>query len=426
LNRNPVALAREHLKLPRTRCPAVPVAAIGTKGVLVVGALAWLALALYWMYWGRHWDVDLQVYRAAGHALYSGSNPYSHVYTKYGLAFTYPPFALLALSPLSLGPLGFVSTIWLVLSCLALVAVICLGIRSVAAASAQRSILIAFACAPVAMLVLEPLRSNLDYGQINALLMMAVAMDLLSPGRRGKGILIGLAGAVKLTPLIFLMVFVVRRDWRSACRGVLTFLATSAATGAVLPSESRLYWTHLVFDPGRVGSIAYWANQSWFGMLHRPPIATGAHVTLLWPVVIALTCAAGTWLAWRLSDDARDLDALLVVAFVGLLVSPISWSHHWSWLALAPVVVVARWRTRRAEALGLIVLMSVAVAAPYGWNLRGWLGDVTSDSLALAAIVTLIVFLVSEAHIAVSGAALARRPRLASRGLPGSILRRIQ
>jgi alpha-1,2-mannosyltransferase len=48
---------------------------------------------------------------------------------------------------------------------------------------------------------MEPVRSTLGFGQINALVMVAVVLDALLPGRRRtKGLLIGLAAAVKRSP----------------------------------------------------------------------------------------------------------------------------------------------------------------------------------------------------------------------------------
>ena len=51
----------------------------------------------------------------------------------------------------------------------------------------------------------------------------------------------------------------------------------------------------------------------------------------VWLVAAAVVLAAA-FLAWRtLARDDR-LGTLVVVSFVGLMISPISWSHHWVWV----------------------------------------------------------------------------------------------
>ena len=63
----------------------------------------------------------------------------------------------------------------------------------------------------------------------------------------------------------------------------------------------------------------------------------------------------------------------MVVALTGLLISPISWSHHWIWLLLLPPLLV------RSDDTGVPVsvrnmlwaLVILAVAAPYWWLTTG-------------------------------------------------------
>ena len=52
-----------------------------------------------------------------------------------------------------------------------------------------------------AALLLEPVRSTLTYGQINALIMALVAFDCLTRAPRWpRGVLVGVAAALKLLP----------------------------------------------------------------------------------------------------------------------------------------------------------------------------------------------------------------------------------
>ena len=90
-----------------------------------------------------------------------------------------------------------------------------------------------------AALLLEPIRSTLTYGQINALLMALVAFDCLTRAPRWpRGIGVGIAAAVKLTPAVFLLFFLLRRDLRSAARAGLSFAACTGAGFALAPHDS--------------------------------------------------------------------------------------------------------------------------------------------------------------------------------------------
>lgn len=82
------------------------------KWLLTGGIVAWAFLAFYLLHWGEHWALDLRVYRSAGSNLFHGGAPYSSVFTASRLPFTYPPFAILVLSPLSVGSLGLIKAIW--------------------------------------------------------------------------------------------------------------------------------------------------------------------------------------------------------------------------------------------------------------------------------------------------------------------------
>jgi alpha-1,2-mannosyltransferase len=85
--------------------------------------------------------------------------------------------------------------------------------------------------------VIEPVRTTLALGQINIVLMALVAFDLLLPstwftvaGRTvgwPRGVLTGIAAAIKLTPLVFLLYFLARRDLRGAVSLAGSFLVTT-------------------------------------------------------------------------------------------------------------------------------------------------------------------------------------------------------
>ena len=223
-----------------------------------------------------------------------------------------------------------------------------------------------------AVVALEPVPKTMEYGQINAVLMALVALDLLAvPGRsRLRGALSGLAAAFKLTPAIAVLVLLARREWRAAATMTGTALAVTAACWAAWPAESTEFFTRAMWDPGRAGFADYSGNQNLKGAVARwlPEAAW----TPAWAVCV-LGAVVGAWLLLRRldrvragggvgaggsatsgtdgtgADDGLVLCLQVCVAMVaGLLVSPISWSHHWVWCAPAIIALAAagwRWRS---------------------------------------------------------------------------------
>jgi alpha-1,2-mannosyltransferase len=407
--------------------------------VATAAAVVWLASAGFIVHFGTHWHLDLRVYRSAGHALFHGGSPFTAFYTESHLPFTYPPFALLVLSPLSLGPLGLIEALWWLASSAALVFTLYRLMTAdrplpadthalptdsrpsttgtgevlrepdaVAAPSGPspglglakpRALAVAALLGALATLALEPVRSNFDYAQINVLLMLLVVVDLTNRQATRtwwRGCLIGVAGAIKLTPLLYLAAFAVRRDWRSLARGAGTFVAATAVSWLILPSDSRLYWFHQATDAQRTGPIAIVSNQSWNGLLRRPPFHWGDPTAVLWVILVIATVACGVFLAARLTAAHRTAETVMALGLTELLVSPVSWTHHWSWVAIAPIAAVSLWRVHRAVAWLLLVLVALAVTAPYLWLQHGPASYVAGNALVLMGAAVLVVWTASE------------------------------
>jgi alpha-1,2-mannosyltransferase len=371
---------------------------IPTPWIAGAAVVAWAASAAYMIHFGASWHLDLRVYRAAGRSLYHGGSPFTQDFTVSHLPFTYTPFALLVLSPLALGALGLVESVWWAISAACLVGAAGLMMSSAFAMPARRVWALSALLGGVATLALEPVRSNFDYGQINVVLMVAVVADLTTVRGRWRGVLVGLAAAVKLTPLLYLVAFAVDREWRSLLRGVATFAGVTAVSWAVLPGGSDRYWFHEFFDAKRTGPLQIVSNQSWNGMVHRAPFDGSHPGTAVWILLSLATLACGIVLTRWLVTGGRAGEGVMVLALTEVLVSPVSWTHHWSWLALAPIVAASVARVHRSVAVALVVLVALAVIAPYLWVTGGILGDVASDTLVLAAAGVLTLWLVVEAR----------------------------
>src|SRR4051812_3729370 len=74
----------------------------------------------------------------------------------------------------------------------------------------------------VVLLLSKPLQSNLRFGQVSVFLVLLVLVDLITlRGSRAQGVLTGLAGAIKLTPLLFAVFYWVAGKRRASVVAVL-------------------------------------------------------------------------------------------------------------------------------------------------------------------------------------------------------------
>jgi alpha-1,2-mannosyltransferase len=369
-----------------------------------VPALLYVALAIpiwigYCVYahLGSRFSLDLRVYRAATNAFLAGHNPFALHFTSYRLPFTYPPFALLPLSVVAHGNIQVIETLWWFANLCATVSVLYLGLSRTLKLPGLRALLVSLSVAPIVSLMFEPLRSNTNYGQINMFLLLLVMIDIISVHGKARGVGVGIAAALKLTPLVFLVYFLVSRDRRALLKGLVTFVICGLIGLAFLPRASANYWSTQIFEPGRTGSVSSARNQSLNGLLHRFPFSS--HGTIAgWIVISLISLACGTYLARRLILQGRTIDAVVALGLTSELVSPISWSHHFVWVALVPLVLAKIFRDQPTVAAVLVLLMAVAAVGPYAWLTHGWDYRIFSDSLGLVTFLGLITWSISEFH----------------------------
>ena len=204
-----------------------------------------------------------------------------------------------------------------------------------------------------AVLLLDPMYQTLFLGQINLILLALILTDVwrVSQGR-DAGIGVGIAAAIKLTPAIFIVFFLLARRTKAAFIAGGAFILCGLIGFGVAPRASKLYWRHLFFDTRRVGA-PYISNQSPYGTAIR--IAEGQGHIGAWWIVIPITFAViGLTAATILARRQDWLGATAITGTTGLLVSPISWAHHWVWI-LPALVLLVRYGHRITAAIGYLL-----------------------------------------------------------------------
>lgn len=270
--------------------------------------------------------VDLLVYRAEGRAVVEGSDLYGFTVTEWKLPATYPPFAALLFVPVAVPPLPVAQALFAVGNVALLALLVHLSLRL----AGRRTNPVVPVAATALGVWLEPVFQTLLFGQINLALACLVLWDLTRPdGARGKGLAIGVAAGIKLTPAIFAVHLLLTGRIRAGLTALAGFAGTVALGAVALPGASADFWTRRMFETGRVGKAWIVDNQSLQGLVAR--VLHTPEPGLWWAVPAAAAGLLGLWLARRAHLSGREAWGVLAVAGTALLVSPISWSHHWVW-----------------------------------------------------------------------------------------------
>ena len=330
----------------------------GTR-LVWAGVFALAAAVVSWLVFnavnGGLNEVDLTVYRDGGLIVrhvqpYYDPRAYAPLYdwggySSLALKFTYTPFAAVAFAAVSLLPWAVTSALSVVVNMAALAAAFWFTFGGLSYTD-RRVRLGATLLAAAGTLWLQPVIRTIYLGQINLILMAAIMWDLCQPdltrsGRRRwwKGAVTGVAAGIKLVPLIFVPYLLITRRFREAAATVGGFAATVAAGFAVLPHDSSQWWLHGLFwsDGNRTGFMGWAGNQSLRAVITRfaGSVAAGQDP---WIAAAVVAVAVGMTAAYLLNRAGYPVPALLATALTGLLVSPVSWDHHWVWIALAVAV----------------------------------------------------------------------------------------
>ena len=347
----------------------------GGRALLITGAaVAAVAAVAYLVAVATHpmavmlKGFDLQVYLDGGQqALHHSGNLYHWYYENHpGIQFTYTPFAALLFAVGSVLPFHALVALVAAVSAVALTATIWIAFRELGWQPMAR----AGATLLLTGLVFwtEPVQRALFLGQVELVLMALVVWDLCQPDRRWwKGAATGLAAAIKLVPLLFIVYLVLTRRFRQAAVAVAVFAGTVIIGFAVLPGPSKYWWIDgNFFQAGRTGFVGDQQNQSLRGMLTRLVGSVNGSFAL-WLAVAIVVGLLGLAAAVVLYNSGRSFAGLMACALTALLISPISWDHHWVWIAPGLAVIIdAAVRARTTVARIAWWALAAAVLAAYG------------------------------------------------------------
>jgi len=325
--------------------------------------------------------LDLKIYVNSAHSWLDGNSLYDYRDNVFNLGATYPPIGPLLFVPFT--PLTAdgreVLVTLLSLCALGSACWFTTGLAGIERHDRVTKALWFFALPVVSI----PVWLTLRQGQINIFLWVLILFDLnqLRKQNRYAGIGVGLATAIKLIPGLFLVWFALAKKWRAAFIAVATFGVATAIGWILAPSDSHLYWTDLLWQSDRVGSIDDARNNSVYGLVARSLSGNG---TWLWALcVLAIIIVAG----FRSLRAAKVNDLLAVAAIVGAAasaISPISWTHHLGFLLLALLCCWQSSTMRWHKVLCLIAYIALVGPSSHG-------DEIIWSSLRAIALVAAVV-----------------------------------
>ncbi|WP_307848648.1 glycosyltransferase 87 family protein [Microbispora oryzae] len=350
--------------------------------------------------------VDLDVYRTGGWALLTGLPVYGVITpAPQLLPFTYPPVAAMLAVPLA--EMSWPAAQWVWTAGIVAALVVTGGcafrplLRSLPGrwAAPPALALLTAACA-----YLMPIRDQVRFGQVDLFLLLLCLLDcVVRRPRWPRGMLIGIATAVKLTPGVFLIYLAItgfpRRGGDGESRRAFFLGALTAALLTVLPflvifDDARDYWFGALLDSERLGANAATTNQSLRGMLLRLYLP-GPFTAVIWLAAVAVI----GWYGFRAARRAhRSGDTMTAVALTGLmavLLSPVAWIHHIAWVVIVVAALAGTGRDRVRSLVAAGVWLFYVLPVPW-WGvsikaleipvLSPVVGKIVQDGFGLGAV----------------------------------------
>ena len=326
-----------------------------TPNTTVAGKIALAALALTVVGWLIYIEftggLDFNVYRLGAMTIFDNEGMHKDLYARdlldYGalkLPFTYPPFAALLFVPFAFLPFGVGVGIMYTIS----IGVAWWMATLIYDYATSRGYRIPFqdklgrygtiAVLTFIIILSGPWRRGLALVQVNPIILILVLADFLRPATRiPRGALIGIAGGIKLTPLAFGLILLMRKDWRGVASVAGGFVGTIALGFLAVPGEAAYYWGVAVRNTSRIGVTAFYDNVSLTGIFAHQGVPEPIATVLV--VALSLFLLVATAALMRLFIRANMVFSQVALnAFLMLQISPISWSHHNTWY---PVLLVA-------------------------------------------------------------------------------------
>ena len=302
----------------------------------------------------------------------SASSPWSAAAVRYQVPFAapyiYPPLLAVLMMPMVHLPFATALATWNILTILLAAASLFLTLDAGRVRLNPRLALIL----GVGLFSYYPLIDNLFFGQIGGviLFLLAAGVWLLTRGRITLSALsFALATAIKLTPILAVPVLIFHRKWRwLAAYAAWMFALLLLSLGQAGWPAHQQFWHKAL--PSIASGTPVCQNLSLIAFIQElflghvplgatPPATLPPHaaaVSRLVGLLIYLFILGRLYLRRHEAELSRDL---VLIALLGIVISPIAWTHYYT-IALLPFLYL--WCRDQARTNRTLLLLFLAIA----------------------------------------------------------------
>jgi len=318
--------------------------------------------------------------------------------------YTYPPLFAQILLPLCLLQYQTFTAIWMILNIIAGFACIFLTFKLILREKQNNYLLLSL----IVLFCLEsqPFKLNILYGQAHFIVYILIILSLLFFRKQEfwlSSLFLSLATFIKIFPVIFMLYFLFKKDFKYIMNFILSSLAilflSIVAFGSKMWIDYVFYFSDIFLKSKRtlfsLHFNTYQNNKSLRAFLFNliePGAPGSSKLGLIYLIFIALFLVLSILAILRRKDDI--IYAFSILGLVAVVLSPMSWRHHYVMVVLPFFYLLFQYLREKRYIPFLILCFPVALIFYY----PNWAGFPFSYMI-LFALIGLLAMLLFEPRV---------------------------
>jgi hypothetical protein len=283
------------------------------------------------------------------------------------MAFVYPPFGALLLSPLSYVRWPLALLFWRIIMSAMVLGSIYLALLL----TETTQPLVHFVILAAAVFFFFPFTETIHQGQIDPIVLLCWVggVYLMKEDRPvWSALLFAIGTLIKVSPVVVVGLFLLRRQWKWLASYVVWCASLLGISIWKLGWENHWIWATKIF-PALSQGVPYFANKSLSALIYevylwRVPLdidlAPPHLLVRILSILSLLLYGATLFYFWRRTRGTSAITyELTVLALLPLVISPVVWRHHFL-LALLPLIFL--WFRSRDDWRDSLVLAASTLA----------------------------------------------------------------
>lgn len=263
--------------------------------------------------------------------------------------YFYTTFFALLLQPLSQQPITTALAIWGIIQFLCLITLCIFSVRLVPSLPKFGIVLYIGLC-----MTAFPILHNIKWGQVSIPITLCIIAAFLASIWNKKvlaGVLLGLATAIKLYPLYFIVYFILKRDFRTCLSFglsvlILYFVFPTTAIGVHEWFEFERETSREIINAGWVSrdinsQYIVHVGSRWFNFIFdRPAGEVVSNSLTVIGYLIVLSCIVCVWLLQQTSSSEKHSLPLVSLFLLIPFVINTSWPHYFVYLPFCQTAMI--------------------------------------------------------------------------------------